>query len=124
MTALAFKRPDDAATAVLRIKKHHARIPADVCCAKTATQYDALKLEHVSARRIDMHALRRELAGRWGEFCRRHWRNSTDVAAFFDTDERTARFWLEGRHAPSSAFVLRAVTVYPEAVQYLIGEAA
>lgn len=107
-------------TAVVRIKRHHAApIPAP-CYPNPDTLGTPLKLEQVSARPVDMHGLRRAFPERWGQFCRTHFRSSLELAAFFNTDERTARFWLEGKHAPSSAFALRAVTAFPDAIPCLM----
>ena len=119
MSLPAFKRADDDRNAVVCIKRHIAApIPRDTCC-KPATPAPALELGDVSARPVDMHGLRRVLPQRWGEVCRRHFRNSLERAVYFDTDEKTARNWLHDKHAPASAFVLRAIAAFPDAMPCL-----
>ena len=120
MSLPAFKRPDGVSDRVYVVKTHRTHIPAGVCCPDRATKPASVKLEDIAARRIDMHALRRSMPERWSHFCRQHFRNSIELAAFFGTDERTARFWLEGKYAPNASVALRAVTSFPDAIPCLM----
>lgn len=122
MTALAFNRPDDGFDRVIVIKKHVARVSsrASGVEADTATEPRASADGDISGRRIDMHALRRAFPDRWGHFCRTHFRSSSELAVFFDTDEKTARNWMEGRHSPAGPFVARAIEAFPDAMGCLV----
>lgn len=115
--ALAIVKRTPMANAAYQIKTHHVRIPA-VVDANAATQAQA-KSPETDFRRADMHELRRAFPDRWGHFCRRHFLDAEHLAAFMDVEERTARYWLEGKHAPAAAFVLRAVVAFPDAVELL-----
>lgn len=119
MSLPAFKRPDGVMDRVYVVKTHRTHIPAGVCCPDRATPCASPSIGEVSPRPVDMHGLRRVLPQRWGELCRRHFRNSLELAVFFDTDEKTARNWLNDKHAPASAFVLRAVAAFPDALPCL-----
>lgn len=120
MSLPAFKRADDARNAVVCIKRHIAApIPRDTCC-KPATPAPAPELKDVSPQPVDMHQLRRAFPDRWGEFCRTHFRDAEHLALFMGCDERTARYWIEGKHAPAAPFVIRAVTAFPDAVDCLM----
>jgi len=108
-------------TAVFRAKRHVAApIPRDVCCIERGTARTSGEVKPVSPRPVDMFQLRRAFPERWGEFCRRHFIDYEHLALFFDVDTRTARYWLEGKHAPAAAFVLRAVTAFPDAAPCLM----
>lgn len=122
--ALALVKATPMAHAALRIKTHKTRIPVGVCCPDRQAGTECAPKEggECSPRPMDMHGLRRALPHRWAEFCRRHFRNSDELAAFFDVDEKCARNWLEGKHAPASAFTLRAVSAFPDAVPTLLGD--
>lgn len=122
--ALAMVKAAPVARAALCIKTHTARIPAGLCCPdrQAGTEPTAKEAGDCSVRPFDMHGLRRSVPEQWGKFCRTHFRNADDVARFFDTDEKTGRNWFEGKHAPSAAFVLRAVSAFPDAVQTLLGD--
>lgn len=96
---------------ILKDAPHRTKESSEICCVTNA--------ETDFGRPFDMHALRRAFPARWGEFVRRHFRNVTDVAVFFDVEDRTARYWWEGRHAPAAPFVLRAVTAFPHAAAFL-----
>lgn len=119
---LAIVQSTPMAQAAQPVPKRHTAAPIlrTVCCPDRATPCASVELETISARRVDMHALRRAFPERWGHFCRTHFRNSIELAAFFGTDERTARFWMEGKHAPASPFALRAVTAFPDAIPCLM----
>lgn len=115
---LALVKATPMAGAVYQVpRKHHTRL--SVAAVEPATPAPAPSLGDVSARPVDMHGLRRVLPQRWGELCRRHFRNSLELAVFFDTDEKTARNWLHDKHAPASAFVLRAIAAFPDAMPCL-----
>ena len=118
------KREDDGFDRLVVIRVHKSKpFPRAVCCpdAQDGTEVTPKADGTYSERCMDMHGLRRALPHRWAEFCHRHFRNSTDLAAFFDVDEKCARNWLEGKHAPASAFTLRAVSAFPDAVPLLLG---
>ena len=116
--ALALVKGSPMASAALCIKTHRARIP-HVVDRKDDTPV-IKKSDGDFSRRVDMHALRRAFPERWGDFCRRHFRNSVELAAFFDTDEKTARNWMDGKHAPAGPFVARAVRAFSDAVDILL----
>lgn len=73
-----------------------------------------------SGRRCDPRAFQRVYPDRWHGFLKAHFRNSVEVAAFFDVNEKTARLWLEGCNAPRGWAVAYAVTRLPSAAKYLL----
>lgn len=77
-----------------------------------------------SGRPCDPRAFQRLYPDRWHEFLKAHFRNSVEVAAFFDVNEKTARLWLEGCNAPRGWAVAYAVTRLPSAAKYLLEVAA
>lgn len=116
------KREDDGFDRVIVLRTHTSKpFPRAACCPdqKPCTSIPKNERETRFARPVDMHGLRRCFPQRWGAFCRSHFRNGTDLAAFFDVEERTAQLWLNGKHAPAAAFVLRAVAAFPDAVAML-----
>lgn len=79
--------------------------------------------EMFSGRPCDPRAFQRVFPHRWQTFLKTHFRNSVEVAAFFDVDERTARLWLEGVSAPRGWAVSYACTSIPSAAGYLLAAA-
>jgi hypothetical protein len=77
-----------------------------------------------SGRPCDPRAFQRVYPDRWHSFLKAHFRNSVEVAAFFDVNEKTARLWLEGCNAPRGWAVAYAVTRLPSAAKYLLEVAA
>lgn len=77
-----------------------------------------------SGRRADPRSFQRLYPDRWHGFLKAHFRNSVEVAAFFDVTEKTARLWMEGCNAPRGWAVAYAVTRLPSAAKYLLAEAA
>lgn len=73
-----------------------------------------------SGRPCDPRAFQRVYPDRWHDFLKAHFRNSVEVAAFFDVNEKTARLWLEGCNAPRGWAVAYAVTRLPSAAKYLL----
>lgn len=73
----------------------------------------------LSGRPCDPRAFQRLYPDRWHAFLKAHFRNSVEVAAFFCTDERTARLWLEGTTTPRAWAVSYAVMSIPSARKYL-----
>lgn len=73
-----------------------------------------------SGRPCDPRAFQRLYPDRWHDFLKAHFRNSVEVAAFFDVNEKTARLWLEGCNAPRGWAVAYAVTRLPSAAKYLL----
>jgi hypothetical protein len=73
-----------------------------------------------SGRPCDPRAFQRIYPDRWHGFLKAHFRNSVEVAAFFDVDEKTARLWLEGCNAPRGWAVAYALTRLPSAAKYLL----
>lgn len=73
-----------------------------------------------SGRPCDPRAFQRVYPDRWHGFLKAHFRNSVEVAAFFDVNEKTARLWLEGCNAPRGWAVAYAVTRLPSAAKYLL----
>jgi len=74
----------------------------------------------LSGRPCDPQAFRRVYPDRWAGFLATHFRNSTEVAVFFDVDEKTARQWLNGVNAPqgwAASFVMASI---PGAAEYLL----
>ena len=57
---------------------------------------------------------------RWAGFLRAHFRSSTEVAAFFGVDDRTARHWLHGTTAPSGSVAIHAIAAIPGALAELM----
>lgn len=103
------------------IKVHRAApIACAVCCHDQIDNTSVTpKSSEINFRPVDMHQLRRAFPDRWGEFCRRHFQDAEHLATFMDVEPRTARYWWEGKHAPAAAFVLRAVTAFPDAASFL-----
>ena len=95
-----------------------ARSPAVL--AKIATPDAAMSVDIYSGRRADPRAFQRLYPDRWHGFLKAHFRNSVEVAAFFDVTEKTARLWLEGCNAPRGWAVAYAVTRLPTAAKYLL----
>lgn len=74
---------------------------------------------------VDLHRFKTVFPDRWAAFLKAHWRNSVDVAHFFDVDEKTARNWMEGVSAPRGALVAWVFDAMPAAAAaYLFHEAA
>ena len=71
-------------------------------------------------RRVDLHRFRALFPYRWADFLRSHFRNSADIAAFFDVDDKTARNWLEGTTKPSAPTAIIAVARIPGAMAELM----
>lgn len=125
MTALRHhaKRDDDGFDRVIVLRRHTSKpFPRACCCPVLKDHTDTPKASETSFRPVDMHQLRRAFPERWGEYCRTHHRSAEDLALFMGVDERTARYWMEGKHAPAAPFVLRAVTAFPDAAAMLLGE--
>jgi hypothetical protein len=78
----------------------------------------------LSGRRIDLHALRRVFPDRWAAFLRSHFRSSTEVAYFFDVNEKTARLWMEGATAPRAEVILALIERNPSVLPALLADAA
>lgn len=78
----------------------------------------------LSGRRIDLQAVRRMFPSRWSAFLRAHFRSSTEVAFFFDVNEKTARLWLEGATAPRAEVVLALIERAPSVLPALLADAA
>lgn len=74
----------------------------------------------LSGRPCDPRAFRRLYPERWAGFLSAHFRNSIEIAAFFDVDEKTARQWLNGVNAPQAWAASFAVVSIPGAAQYLM----
>jgi hypothetical protein len=74
----------------------------------------------LSGRPCDPRAFRRLYPDRWSAFLRTHFRNSIEIAAFFDVDEKTARQWLNGINAPQAWAVSFAVVSIPGAAIQLL----
>jgi hypothetical protein len=74
----------------------------------------------LSGRPCDPRAFRRVYPDRWAKFLRSHFRNSLEIAVFFDVDEKTARQWLNGVNAPQAWVVSFAVVSIPGAVAALM----
>lgn len=118
---VAFKRADGVYDGVNVIRTHRsAPFKRNTCCPDHATPCGADAPEKHFPRPVDMHQLRRAFPERWGEFCRTHFRDAEHLAVFMGCDERTARYWLESKHAPAAPFVIRAVTAFPDAVDCLM----
>lgn len=77
-----------------------------------------------SGRRADPRAFQHLYPDLWHGFLKAHFRNSVEVAAFFDVTEKTARLWMEGCNAPRGWAVAYAVTRLPTAAKYLLAEVA
>lgn len=65
-------------------------------------------------------AFRRLYPDRWAAFLRGHFRNATEVAVFFDVNEKTARQWLEGVTGPQGWAAAYAVASIPAAARQLL----
>lgn len=74
----------------------------------------------LSGRPCDPRAFRRVYPDRWAKFLSTHFRNSIEVAAFFDVDEKTARQWLNGVNAPQAWAASFAVVSIPSAAAFLM----
>lgn len=74
----------------------------------------------LAGRPCDPRAFRRLYPDRWSAFLRGHFRNSTEIAAFFDVDEKTARQWLNGVNAPQAWAASFAVISIPGAAANLL----
>ncbi|MCK9544917.1 MAG: hypothetical protein M0R03_23120 [Novosphingobium sp.] len=73
----------------------------------------------IAGRPCDPRAFQRVYPDRWRAFLRSHFRSSTEVAAFFSVDEKTARQWLEGVTGPRGWAVSFAVMAVPTAAAFL-----
>lgn len=73
----------------------------------------------LSGRPCDPRAFRRIYPHRWASFLAMHFRNSIEVAAFFDVDEKTARQWLNGVNAPQGWAASYLMASVPGACEYL-----
>lgn len=103
-----------------RVSASVALARSPVVLAKIATQGADDTSGIYSGRRCDPRAFQRLYPDRWHEFLKAHFRNSVEVAAFFDVNEKTARLWLEGCNAPRGWAVAYAVTRLPSAAKYLL----
>ena len=74
----------------------------------------------LSGRPCDPRAFRRLYPDRWAAFLKAHFRNSTEIACFFDIDEKTARQWLNGINAPQAWAASFAVVSIPGAARELL----
>ena len=70
-------------------------------------------------RPCDPRQFRAAFPRRWMAFLRAHFQSTVHVAAFFDTDEKTARLWWEGCNAPQGWAVDFAIQSIPSAVEWL-----
>lgn len=93
-------------------------------CRKVSTDAPDKSSGIYSGRPCDPRAFQRVYPDRWHDFLKAHFRNSVEVAAFFDVNEKTARLWLEGCNAPRGWAVAYAVTRLPSAAKYLLEVAA
>jgi hypothetical protein len=75
-------------------------------------------------RRADPFAFYRLFRDQWPAFLKANFRNSADVASFFDVDDRTARGWLEGHTGPRGQVVAYAVATMPAETAAMVGRAA
>ena len=71
-----------------------------------------------------MHRFRIVLRDRWAALLKAHFRDSVQIAYFFDVDEKTARNWLAGVTLPSGPASLWAIKAMPGAAAILLDEAA
>lgn len=83
---------------------------------KSSGEFSAL----IAGRPCDPRAFQRVYPDRWHQFLRAHFRSATEIACFFDVDERTARLWLEGSTAPRGWVVSFAVMAIPSAAPFLL----
>lgn len=67
------------------------------------------------ARRADPYAYRRVFPDRWAAFLRSNFRNSVEVAAFFDVTHRTAENWMNGTGRATGDKVALAALSFPQA---------
>lgn len=72
-----------------------------------------------SGHRCDPRAFQRIYPDRWHGFLKAHFRNSVEVAAFFDVNAKTARLWWEGSTGPQGWTVDFAHRVFPEARKWM-----
>lgn len=70
-------------------------------------------------RPCDPRQFRAQYPQRWQAFLRAHFMSTVHVAAFFDTDEKTARLWWEGVNAPQGWAVDFAIQSIPSAQAWL-----
>lgn len=103
------------------IKVHRAApIARAVCCHDQIDNTSVTpKSPEINFRPVNMDAMRRALPDRWSHFCHTHFQDVEHLAAFMGVEVRTARYWWEGKHAPTGAVVLRAVTAFPDAAPCL-----
>lgn len=66
------------------------------------------------ARRADPYAYRRVFPDRWAAFLRSNFRNSVEVAAFFDVTHRTAENWMNGTGRATGDKVALAALSFPQ----------
>lgn len=74
----------------------------------------------LSGRPCDPRAFQRLYPDRWSGFLRAHFRNSVEVAVFFDVDEKTARQWIEGVTGPRGWAASYACIAIPGAASWLL----
>lgn len=70
--------------------------------------------------RVDAEAILAQFGCRWPELIAREFFNDREAAAFFDTDQRTIRFWRDGETQPRARHVLRLALLRPAAFHRLI----
>jgi hypothetical protein len=68
---------------------------------------------------LDPYETKRRFPQLWAQFIRDNFRDSTQAAAAFGVNERTARLWMEGTNAPQGWAVRYALGAYPQAVKLL-----
>lgn len=93
--------------------KHHVTVHLEKSSGSLAVE-----------RPFDLHRFRTLFPDRWASFLRAHFRNHTQIAAFFDVDDKTARNWLDGTTKPTAPTALIAVASIPGAMAELTGVAA
>lgn len=101
-----------------------SRLAPSVALTKVNAELPNKSSDIYSGHNADPRAFQRLYPDRWHDFLKAHFRNSVEVAAFFDVTEKTARLWLEGCNAPRGWAVAYAVTRLPSAAKYLLEVAA
>lgn len=112
----------DGFSNVIVLKRHVAKVPYSAF-AKLIADRSHLSAGTFSEDVLDTYDLRRACPVRWMRFCQLQFPTAADVQSFFNTDEKTVRNWLLGKHAPASPFVVKAIACFPSALPILLGAA-